>query len=64
MSRLPKLVDINGGKVTAVQVQTAYSTEHGITLWVNVDGICRLRVVGIPPEKYEQDLVGLKARGA
>ena len=42
------MIDINDPKGVQVQIRA-----DGDTLWVNVDGKCALRIVGIPPGRIQ-----------
>jgi hypothetical protein len=55
MEREIRMIDINKPEHgVQLSIHSANSTE-GDTLWVNVDGLCRLRIVGIKPETLDMD---------
>ena len=59
MNEEKRLLDFNGSNIEIVEVETNTVPGRGITLWVNIDGICRLRVCNLDIDKFKAKLVSL-----
>ena len=54
--------DLIGPQIDVVHPQAVEVKYNGTTLWVNVDGICRLRIGRAPASKVTWDVPGFTQR--
>jgi hypothetical protein len=51
-----RMIDISSPEGAEVQVSASVGNPKEATLWVNVDGICRLRITGLTKDNLVVDI--------